>query len=505
MNILALKERTKNLLSLGESHFREFKSAYQGPLDNKKPGSIKDLNRYITEALVAFSNADGGSIIIGVEDDGTVTGLPFTESEIQSMLSAYKDYIHTDSILPIEIETIIRDLNECTVLLFSVSKGTDEIYQLSDGRCVVRKDKQTVPVSFKRIQFERQEILSRSFDRAFVDGATVSDLDQTLIQSISSSYLVGLSVEYYLQQTGLAEFGLNDLRLKNAAILLFAKDISKWAPRCQVRIVQVEGDNLKTGKDYNVVNDEIITGNIFSLITNSWNKLRPFLAYKTEFGMEAKFEQKYIYPEEAIREALINAITHRDYSIQNGIDIFIFNNRLEVSSPGRLLSTISIDDLRALKGAHESRNSLISKILRENSFVRELGEGMRRIFSLLESQEMESPILNNAENYFSITFKNKSIYSAKEESYLNIFNKFELTANQKRIVILGIKKDEISPQDIYKAMNTNDRDTYDREVTGLRRHGILVQTRTNPSATILAKKLKITKQAIGRFKIEMPK
>ncbi|WP_234887608.1 ATP-binding protein [Aeromonas caviae] len=221
--------------------------------------------------------------------------------------------------------------------------------------------------------------------------------------------------------------------------------------------------------------------------------------------MEAKFEQKYIYPEEAIREALINAITHRDYSIQNGIDIFIFNNRLEVSSPGRLLSTISIDDLRALKGAHESRNSLISKILRENSFVRELGEGMRRIFSLLESQEMESPILNNAENYFSITFKNKSIYSAKEESYLNIFNKFELTANQKRIVILGIKKDEISPQDIYKAMNTNDRDTYDREVTGLRRHGILVQTRTNPSATILAKKLKITKQAIGRFKIEMPK
>lgn len=505
MNILALKERTKNFLSLGESHFREFKSAYQGPTDNKKPGSIKDLNKYIAEALVAFSNADGGCIIIGVEDDGTVTGLPFSEADIQNMLSAYKDYIHADSTLPIEIATIIRELNNNTVLLFSVSKGSDEIYQLSDGRCVVRKDKQTVPVSFKRIQFERQEVLSRSFDRAFVDGANVSDLDQSLIQSISSSYLAGLSVEYYLQQTGLAEFGVNDLRLKNAAILLFAKDISKWAPRSQVRIVQVEGDTIKTGKEYNVVNDEIITGNIFNLISSSWNKLRPFLAYKTEFGSEAKFEQKYIYPEEAIKEALINAITHRDYSIQNGIDIFVFNNRLEVSSPGRLLSTISIEDLQSLKGAHESRNSLISKVLRENSFVRELGEGMRRIFSLLESQEMEAPILNNAENYFSITFKNKSIYSAKEESYLNIFSKFELTPNQKRIVILGIKKDEISPQDIYRAMNTDDRDTYDREVTGLRKHGILVQTRTNPNATYLAKKLKVKKQAIGRFKIEMPK
>ncbi len=505
MNVLALKERTKNLLSLGESHFREFKSAYQGPSQDKQPGSIKTLNQYIAEALVAFANADGGSIIIGVEDNGYVTGLPFSDDVIEKMLTDYTNYLHLETQLPIEIATVIKNLYGKKVLLFSVAKGVEEIYQLSDGRCVMRKDKSTIPVSFKKIQFERQEILSRGFDRLFVDGASVGDLDSKLIQSVSSSYLAGLSVEYYLQQTGLAEFGGNDLRLKNAALLLFADDISKWAPRCQVRILQVEGNSLKTGKEYNVVNDEIISGNVFSLISSSWEKLRPFLAYKTEFGVEAKFEQKFIYPEEAVKEALINAITHRDYSIQNGIDIFIYSDRLEVSSPGRLLSTVKIGDLTTLKGVHESRNSLISRILRENKFVRELGEGMRRMFTLLESQEMEPPDLANHNNCFSITFKNKSVYSAKEESFLNIFREFSLTPNQKRIIILGLKQKEISPQDIYKAMNTDDRDTYDREVTGLRQQGILVQIRTNVSATNLAKKLKVKKQTIGRFKVVMPK
>ena len=73
---------------------------------------------------------------------------------------------------------------------------------------------------------------------------------------------------------------------------------------------------------------------------------------------------------------------------------------------------------------------------------------------------------------------------------LNLFNDFALTPIQKRIVILGIKQKEISPQDIYDAMNTTDRDTYDREVTALRNSNILIQVRSNVNATNLARKTK---------------
>ncbi len=504
MEILTLKERIKNILSLGESHFREFKSAYQGPAENKRAGSIKELNKYIAEALVAFANADGGTILIGVEDNGYVTGLPFTDSEISNLLKGYKNYIHKDSKIPLENETKIEAIHGKSILFFSVSKGIDEIFQLSDGRCVCRKDKETIPISFSKIQFERNEIKSRAYDREFCYDATVSDLNSAFIQSISNSYIAGLSVEYYLQQTGLAEFEVSSLKLRRAALLLFANDISKWHSRCQIRILQIAGNDLKTGKDYNVINDEIVTGNIFYLLTTAWDKLRPFLAYKTEFGSEAKFEQKFIYPEEAVREALVNAITHRDYTIQNGIDIFIFNNRLEIRSPGLLLSTINIEDLKKLQGHHESRNTLTAKVLRENKIVRELGEGLKRIFTLLDSQEMERPELLNQNSSFSIVLNNKSIFSATEEAYLNIFKDFEISPLQKRIIILGMKSQEISPFDIYEAMNTTDRDTYDKEVTALRKLEVLKQIRTNGDATSLSRKAKISKQKIGRYKIQIP-
>jgi ATP-dependent DNA helicase RecG len=403
---LILKERIRNTIQIGESHFREFKSALDGPPGKKKPGSVKNICKYIGEALVAFANADGGELLIGVEDDGTITGILHKEADIQRMLAAPRTHVHQDSILPIVTASKLK-LEDKIVLFFSVSKGTTEIYQLPDGRCVRRKDKSTVPVTFKQIFFERQEVKSREYDRQFVDGATVNDLDVDYIQSIADSYLRGLSVERYLQQVDLAEYSTGGLRLRMAALLLFAKDIQQWHPRSQVRILKVSGTELRSGENYNVTSDETVRGNIFELLLNSWQQLRPYLAYKTEFGTDAKFEQKYIYPEWATRETLINAIAHRDYSIQSGIEIFIFPDRMEIKSPGALLSTLTIEDLKNLQGVHDSRNGLIVKILRESNYMRELGEGMKRIFELMHQNKLEEPRLFSNNSWFSVTLLHK--------------------------------------------------------------------------------------------------
>ena len=73
---LALTERVKNTIHLGESHFREFKTAFEGPPGSKKPRKVREVCADIGEALVSFANADGGDLLIGVEDEGTVTGVP---------------------------------------------------------------------------------------------------------------------------------------------------------------------------------------------------------------------------------------------------------------------------------------------------------------------------------------------------------------------------------------------------------------------------------------------
>lgn len=377
------------------------------------------------------------------------------------------------------------------------------IYQLPDGRCVRRKDKSTMPASVDQIQFERQEIKSREYDSQFVDGAMVTDLDVKLLQGIANQYIKGLSIERYLQQIGLAEYAQNGLRLKRASLLLFATDILKWHPRSEVRFLKVKGNTLEVGEKYNVISDDIVRGNIFELVIKSWEHLRSYLAYKTEFGANSQFEQKYIYPEDAVREAILNAIAHRDYSITNGIEIYIFDDRMEIKSPGALISTITIKNLYELEGSHESRNSLIARVLRENKLMRELGEGMRRIFSLMQEQELQKPELYSNGLWFRVTLSNKTIFSNKQEEWLQQFDKYNLTKNQKQIVLLGLESNRITPNDIFRAMNISNTETekFTQEVSVLRNYGILTELMTSQQAYNLAKKLKKNKKDVPRYKV----
>ena len=504
-DILLLTDKVRNTLILGESHFREFKSALEGRPDNKKPRLTKSICADIGEALVSFANADGGAILIGVEDDGTITGIPHSEEDIQAMLNSIHTHIYHHQQLPLNNANKLI-LDNKTILYFSVNKGTTMIYQLPDGRCVRRKDKSTMPASVDQIQFERQEIKSREYDSQFVDGASVTDLDVRLLQGIADQYIKGLSIERYLQQIGLAEYAQNGLRLKRAALLLFATDIDRWHPRSQVRFLKVKGNTLEAGEKYNVVSDDTVKGNIFELVIKSWEHLRSYLAYKTEFGTNSQFEQKYIYPEDAVREAILNAIAHRDYSIANAIEIYIFNDRMEIKSPGALISTLTVKNLYELEGSHESRNSQIARVLRENKLMRELGEGMKRIFSLMQEQELEKPELYSNGLWFRVTLSNKTIFSTKELEWLQQFEKFNLTKNQKQIVLLGLGDKEISSNDIFKALNISNTETekFTQEVTVLRKYGVLESFRTSEQAKNIAFKTKKNKKDIPRYKVKTP-
>ncbi len=407
-DILILQERIKNSILVGESDFREFKSALEGRPDNKKPRLAKKICEDIAEALVAFANTDGGEIIIGVEDDTSITGVPHSEDDIEMMLNAPKTHVYEGQELPM-VYRLKATIDAKIILFFQVDKGSSEIYQLRDGRIMRRNEKrQTVPANVKKLQFDQQEIKSREYDRQFVDGATVADLDIPLIQSLTDSYLKGYTVERYLQHLGLAQYASNGLRLTRAAVLLFAKDIQRWHPRCQVRFIKIAGTELLSGENYNVISDEFVQGNIYELILKSWESMRPYLAYRTEFGANAQFEQKFIYPEDACREAILNAIVHRDYAAEGrGIEVHIFNDRMEIKSPGALLSTISLQDLEALDNRHDSRNAKIAYILKVNKLMREMGEGMKRIFTLMRQSKLQKPKLYSNTVWFSVTLFNK--------------------------------------------------------------------------------------------------
>jgi len=152
----------------------------------------------------------------------------------------------------------------------------------------------------------------------------------------------------------------------------------------------------------------------------------------------------------ACREALVNAIAHRDYAEEGrGIEIFVFDDRMEVRNPGALLSSVSMDDLLKLEGVHQSRNAICCRVLRELGYMRELGEGMRRMFDLMRVNELTPPELGSAGNSFSVTLRHTTIYNQQQLLWLQQFDEFSLDREQKAIVVLGIGGALVSPQDIW--------------------------------------------------------
>jgi len=499
--LLKLRDRVDVAIEIGESYYREFKSALEGSPNSKASRNIREVCFDIAKTLVAFANADGGELFIGIEDDNTVTGLPYSDDNNSKILKAPENYVLSETPLPIKRASLI-DYDGKKVAYFSVEKGSRYVHVTSKGECFQRKDRESVPTNPEAIRFAREEVVSREYDRQFVDLANISDLDLDLVSTVSQNIVKSMSPEKFLQYLELAEFDGNRLRLRRAALLLFAKHPTKWHPRNQVRILRVKGTEEKTGENFNIEEIGETSGSIFHLYEQSWDLLRPNLA-ETRFSKDALFKTQIIYPELACREALINAITHRDYSLEGrGIEVKIFDDRLEILSPGKLLSSISIKDLEELKGVHQSRNTYIARVLRECGYIRELGEGIKRIFELMKSNDLINPKIESPNKSFIVTLYHKFIYSKEEKLWLDQFESFGLSREQKIIVRLGLNGRLISPKEIFDEVGIVDTDVYRQLLESLNLKGILKSEISKPEVSRLAKKQKTKdKKAIPRFKI----
>ena len=504
-HLLRLKERVEIAIELGESYYREFKSGFEGPPGDKKPRDFKDICYNVAKELVAFANADGGELFIGIEDDNTITGLPHADEKLKTILDASSNYVLKDTPLPIKRKNII-DYDGKKVIYFSVDKGSKFIHQTSKGECFKREDRESVPTSADSIRFVREEASSREYDRKFEDIASVADLDIELVKNVAEecTKIRDISPEKFLQYVELAEFDGDRLRLRKAALLLFAENPNKWHPRSRVRILRVNGTEEKSAPDYNVTEVADVSGNIFKLVDESWDALRPALS-ETRYSDDGRFKTQIIYPELACKEALINAITHRDYSLEGrGIEIRIFEDRLEVLSPGKLLSKLTINDLKELRGAHETRNTYVSRVLREYGYIRELGEGMRRMFELMKSNELVEPQIASPNKSFIVTLYYKFIYSEQEKLWLDNFKQFNLSREQKTVVKLGVDGSLVSPKEIFDNIGIVDTEKYRQLVESLANLGILSREVQRSKAYNLAKQKSVSNKSIGIYKIVVP-
>ncbi len=388
------------------------------------------------------------------------------------------------------------------ILYFAISKGLDFVYLTSDGRCIRREDRASVPDTAERIVHSREEDRSRIWDREVVYSARLSDLDLDLVTSVAAQVAYGISVEKCLQYFDLAEFTPDGLRLKNAALALFAKDVRRWHPRSQVRIITVRGKERLTAPSYNVVKDDVVAGNILTLVDTAWERLTLAMAQQPTFTETARFEQNYLYPQLACREALLNAIVHRDYAIEGrGVEVSIYSDRMEIVSPGTLLSTVALSDLTQLRGVHESRNPLIARVLREVGLVREMGEGVVRIFNVMRSSGLAEPELRNGSDNFTVALYNKSLYEPDVSLWLSSFDAAHLSEAQRAVMALGYNGREFSAQDAIDTLGIVDVGQLQDILTPLRNAGLIERTKDRSKVRAEARRRGVATRKVKSYRV----
>ena len=189
---------------------------------------------------------------------------------------------------------------------------------------------------------------------------------------------------------------MRDGKLTVAGALLFAQDPSVMMPQARVRVLRYDGVRMETGERLNITKERTFCGPLPKVIEGAHALISGMLREFQFLGPDGKFRTVPEYPEFAWFEGLVNAVTHRDYAFRGDhVRVSMFDDRLEIVSPGALPNIVTLDNMRETR---YSRNPRIARTLVEFGWVRELNEGMLRIYSEMRSMLLGAPTYSEPDN-----------------------------------------------------------------------------------------------------------
>ena len=366
----------EKLQTMTESQFFDRKSARLTPKD-------------FSHQLSAFANASGGLVVIGIEDDGKITGV--SEDKENSFRQAAFDNLQVPPEYKIEVIPCVMSSGENgNIMLFHIAPSANEIIKLKNGDAYLR-----VGDSSRKLNAEMLAALEyskgiRSYESRIVDDATIDDLDSDLIEQYTK--LLGTTASSsldLLKGRGLIKVKDGQYKITVAAILLFGKAPTQFLPGARVRFLRYEGITAEVGTRFNLVKDITIECPLHQLLTEGRRLLESQMREFQQLGRDGVFQKIPEYPSFAWLEGLVNAVAHRDYSLQGDyIRITMFDDRIEFSSPGRLPSIVTVDNIQTTRF---SRNPMIARVLSDFGWVRELNEGVKRIYTDMASFFLDPP------------------------------------------------------------------------------------------------------------------
>lgn len=465
------EERLRLLIGLDEGQYHDRKSMLEGPPGQKRARDRRQVREQIAEYVAGFANAEGGVLIAGVENDGTLTGHRYPADVIEVMLA-----VPQIQVIPPQPRGRVVTLDGFELLIFEVEmsavavrvEGNGFPYRIGDST------REWSEVAINRLK-ERGLIES---DESRISSVTVSDLDDVLIaRAIEGAGLESTDPVSYLIRRRLADQRGDVLVLRKAAELLFARESYVIQhPNAGIRVHRVNGTERLTGPRSNVQEFPRIEGNLPSILERA-RGLLDTLIHKSARLHDLFFKEMPEYPAFAWQETLVNAVAHRDYSIQGrSIEVWLYSDRLEVLSPGVLTAEVSLSDLRAGNPAHASRNPRIARVLADLAVMRDQGEGIPRMFDEMQTSFLRMPELDVVAGQFQVILRNEPIFAGEDPTWSASVRELPLQVSQKRALVAFASR-EFANSD-YSDLNAIDRDTAYRELSELVTRGYLETTGT---------------------------
>ena len=348
--------------------------------------SIQIEPKALAISIVAFANADGGTIAIGVSDKTRmIEGVDQYTEKLNELLRVPLDFCNPS--VPITSELLPctdKDGNDNHVLLMYIP-ASSELHANQVDEAYMRVGDKSRKLSFEeRIQlmYDKGE---RYYEDTAVYDATVDDIDMAAVERYTELIGYTKSANQYLHENNgfITTNAKGEEQVSVACILLFGKYPQKFFPRGRTRFIRYKGTEEQVGAEMNVIKDVTFEGTILDQVKATIAYLETQVEEHTFLGQHGQFVTNRDYPKFVIQEMVVNACCHRAYNIKGTeIQIKMFDNRLVFESPGRLPGTVKPSNIRH---THFSRNPKIAQFLKAYDFVKEFGEGVDRMCRELEA------------------------------------------------------------------------------------------------------------------------
>lgn len=410
------------------------------------------LSKDVVKTVCAFANTKGGKILVGVKDDGTPVGI--RSDRVKQELS---DFLRSLMPLP-EVAIDEMTLGELKIVLVIVKDSSMLISY--NNSAYIRVGVNNYPLSLDEVIEKSAESLRVFFDQIVTD-IPASELDKSLLKSYIDKRKqlrkVGSDPDMIDVALRLKILKKKDkgLFLTNAGILCFTQDPQKYIGNAVVRLTKFEDEEMKT---YSA--QEEFTGTLQRIVDQIETYFLKNLNRIGGFNVGFRRQEYLEYPLSALREAIINAVVHRNYFDAADIRIFIFPNRIEIHSPGSFPPGISVENPE-----HKPRNPQIAQFFYDLGYTEKYGSGIKKILKETSAHPFVS--VN-----FLVRPYNTTVIFNKNISRITLDD-----INQR--IIEAIASEPKGSGEIAKAIGLSRQSTIDR-LKNLRALGIIKQEGEGP-------------------------